>query len=111
MTWPINSFARGGFEELNHFFGRRGELLYAFFWVLSIIAPQRVFVFVKMKESIYEQERIKRIAFLTALFNSLFIEHFIYGRRFKRSATILASGRCRNPYFVVLWSLLFGSRF
>ena len=29
-----------------------------------------------------------------------------------RSATIWASGRSRNPYFVVLWaSLLFGSRF
>ena len=29
-----------------------------------------------------------------------------------RSATIWASGRNRNPYFVVLWaSLLFGSRF
>ena len=29
-----------------------------------------------------------------------------------RSATIWASGRSRNPYFVKLWaSLLFGSRF
>ena len=32
--------------------------------------------------------------------------------RCARSATIWASGRSRNPYFVVLWaSLLFGSRF
>ena len=32
--------------------------------------------------------------------------------RLKRSATIWASGRSRNPYFVVfLASLLFGSRF
>ena len=55
---------------------------------------------------------ILRLGAMMALIKAGFMSLCVVRVQGARSATIWASGRSRNPYFVVLWaSLLFGSRF